>query len=150
MIIRDFNNLSSVNEQSLYLAGLINVHEIKNRRPRNPEETAKFNERVYTYKVRINENGAVKESPVCYKTFRSFHGVTAKRIQNIQKVLKNTGKAPVDKTGLYDHKYCRFTPEIQSSVVNHIRSFKGRQSHYSLKKTKKFYLPETLNVKKNV
>lgn len=49
---------------------------------------------------------------------------------------------------MYDHKHCRFTPEVQSSVVNHIRSFKGRQSHYSLKKTKKFYLPETLNVKK--
>lgn len=35
LIIRDFNNLSSLNEQSLYLAGLINAHEIKNRRPRN-------------------------------------------------------------------------------------------------------------------
>lgn len=74
--------------------------------------------------------------------------MTAKRIQNIQKALKSTGKAPVDKRELYDHKHCRFTPEVQSSVVNHIRSFKGRQSHYSLKKSKKFYLPETLNVKK--
>lgn len=33
-------------------------------------------------------------------------------------------------------------------VEEHIRSFKGRVSHYSLKKSRKLYLPETLNIKK--
>ena len=33
-------------------------------------------------------------------------------------------------------------------VREHIRSFKGRKSHYGLKKTEKLYLPEDLNVKK--
>lgn len=33
-------------------------------------------------------------------------------------------------------------------VEGHIRSFKGRVSHYSLKKSRKLYLPETLNIKK--
>ncbi|KAG5876212.1 hypothetical protein JTB14_010419 [Gonioctena quinquepunctata] len=33
-IIRDFDELSSYNEQSLYLTGLIAVHKVKNHRPR--------------------------------------------------------------------------------------------------------------------
>lgn len=147
-IISDFNELSSVNEQSLYLAGMINVHHVKNRRPRKNEDDAKFHENVFTYKVRITENDLVKEIPVCYKAFLSLHGVSAKRVQNIQKSLKITGKAPVDKRGIYDHKHCRSSPEVEASVINHISSFKGRQSHYSLNKTRKIYLPESLNVKK--
>lgn len=146
-IIRDFNDLSSHNEQSLYLTGLIAIHKVQNRRPRKNEEDAKFHESVFTYKVRIYENNEVTEIPVCYKAFLSLHGVSAKRIQNIQKSLK-TGKTPVDKRGLYDHKHCRSSPNVEARVVNHIASFKGRQSHYSLNKTRKIYLPESLNIKK--
>lgn len=147
-IIKGFNELSSYNEQSLYLTGLITLHNVKNRRPRKNEHDAKLHENVFTYKVRICDNNLVKEIPVCYKAFLSLHGVSAKRIQNIQKSLKVTGKAPVDKRGTYDHKHCRTSPDVEANVFSHINSFKGRQSHYSLNKTRKIYLPESLNVKK--
>lgn len=148
-IIKDFNELSSYNEQSLHLSGLISVYQIKNRRSRKGEDDAKFHENAYSYKVRIVVEYIVKEVPVCYKAFLSLHGISAKRVKNVQKALKNSAKAPVDKRGIYDHKHCRSTPDVQASVINHISSFKGRQSHYSLKKTRKIYLSETLNNKIN-
>lgn len=76
-IINDFNSLSSYNEQSLHLAGLINIHHIKNRRPRKDENEAKFHGNAYTYKVRIHENDQVEEVPICYRAFLSLHGVSA-------------------------------------------------------------------------
>lgn len=149
-IISQFNGLKNRNEQSLYLAGLITVYDIKKRRPRKSEDEAAFKDKSYTYKVRIKtDNGnQYEEIPVCYKAFLSLHGVTAKRVQNIQKALKCTGKAPTDLRGHYDHKHCRMTEEKTQVVINHIRSFKGRSSHYSLNKTKKTYLPEQLNISK--
>ncbi|KAG5883597.1 hypothetical protein JTB14_025171 [Gonioctena quinquepunctata] len=145
-IIRDFNELSSYNEQSLHLTGLIAVHKVKNRRPRKNEQDAKFYDNVFTYKVRIYDNNEAKDIPVCYKAFLSLHGVSGKRIQNIQKHLKISGTALVDTP--YDHKHCRATPDVEANVDSHIDSFKGRQSHYGLTKTKKIYLPESLNIKK--
>ncbi|PSN52604.1 hypothetical protein C0J52_19561 [Blattella germanica] len=38
--------------------------------------------------------------------------------------------------------------ETKNAVMDHIRSFKGRESHYSLKKSSKLYLSEELNIKK--
>ncbi|RUS86935.1 hypothetical protein EGW08_005340 [Elysia chlorotica] len=38
--------------------------------------------------------------------------------------------------------------EVNGAIGYKIRSFKGRQSHYSLKDSKKLYLPEDLNVNK--
>ena len=71
-IINNFNNLKSRNEQSLYLACLIRVHNVKKRRPTETEEEAKFFEKTYTYKVRIRSDGdQFEELPVCYKAFLS-------------------------------------------------------------------------------
>lgn len=93
-------------------------------------------------------NDLVKEIPVCYKAFMAVHGVKAKRIQNIQKSLKLTGKAPTDGRGKYDHKSIKTPENARQSVIDHITSFQGRRAHYSLSKTKKIYLPESLNIKK--
>lgn len=49
VIIKDFNCLNSYNEQSIYLAGLISMHEIKQRRSRKPELEASYNSKSYTY-----------------------------------------------------------------------------------------------------
>lgn len=65
-LINDFNNLTSNNEQSLHLADLINVHQVKNRRPRKNEDKTKFHVNAFTYKVRIHEDELIKEIPICY------------------------------------------------------------------------------------
>lgn len=109
---------------------------------------ANFNTNSYTYKVRIKNEGSANEVPVCYKAFCSLHGVSGKRVQNIQKALKETGKAPSDNRGQYDHRHCRVSEDTKQSVLDHIKSFKGRSCHYSLSKSKRIYLPDTLNISK--
>ena len=41
-----------------------------------------------------------------------------------------------------------FTKDKNVRIINHIRSYRGQQSHYSLKDSKKVYLPEDLNLSK--
>ena len=41
-----------------------------------------------------------------------------------------------------------FTKDKNERIINYIRSFRGQQSHYSLKDSKKVYLPEDLNLSK--
>lgn len=93
-------------------------------------------------------NGELKEVPVCYKAFLSLHGISAKRVQTLQKGLKTTGTAPKDMRGKHSSRPNKLSDVDLNSVIEHIGSFKGRKSHYSLKKSQKLYLPEELNIKK--
>ncbi|CAG4995246.1 unnamed protein product [Parnassius apollo] len=58
-----------------------------------------------------------------------------------------SGTAPSDKRGKSGSNKI-LDNNIKDLICNHIKSFKGRQSHYSLNDTKKEYLPEDLNIKK--
>ncbi|CAG4988051.1 unnamed protein product [Parnassius apollo] len=58
-----------------------------------------------------------------------------------------SGTAPSDKRGKSGSNK-RLDNNNKDLICNHIKSFKGRQSHYSLNDTKKKYLPEDLNIKK--
>ncbi|KAK9754294.1 hypothetical protein QE152_g1327 [Popillia japonica] len=114
-------------------------------RNRNPEEEAAYHDSTYSYRVRIKRDNKVVEIPVCYKAFLSIHGVTKGKVEYLQKSLKETGLAPKDKRG----KHCALTNKLPDDsykkVYDHINSFKGRLSHYSLHDSKKLYLPEELN-----
>lgn len=144
-IIRYFNTLV-YNEQNSYLAGLIFLLPVQRRRARN-EATAMLHDASYSFRVRTaSENGTV-DTPVCFKAFLSIHGIGRKRLENIQKSLKTSGSAPKDMRGKNKKKHA-LSQERLNEVLEHIRSFKGRESHYSRKKSEKVYLPEELNIKK--
>lgn len=147
-IVSEFNLLKSVDEQNIYLCGLISVCPIQQRRPRNAEDGAMLHDSSFAYRVRVSVDGETREVPVCFKAFLSLHGITKKKLEILQKSLKMTGKAPTDKRGRHLNRPLKLKPESQDLVVNHIRSFKGRQSHYSLKDSSKIYLPDDLNIKK--
>lgn len=147
-IIKYFNSLGSVSEQNLYLSGLINVHNVQRRRSRKLDDVSNVHAAAYSYKVKIKDsNESNKDVPVCFKAFISLHGITKGKIEYLQRSLKTTGKAPVDLRGKHEnHK--KIAADIKEKVFNHINSFKGRLSHYSLKDSKKMYLPEDLSIKK--
>lgn len=63
--------------------------------------------------------------PVCFKAFLSIHGIGRKRLENIQKSLKASGSAPIDKRGKNKKKHA-FSQKRLNEVLEHIRSFKGR------------------------
>lgn len=142
-IIRYFNSLKSVSEQNLYLSGLMNVNDVQRRRSRKLEaDETSFHTAAHSYKVKVkDEENNNKDVPVCFKAFISLHGITKGKVEYLQKSLKTTGRAPVDQRGRHEnHK--TVTLEIKEEVYNHINSFKGRLSHYSLKDSRKIYLPE--------
>lgn len=88
VILREFNSLSSYNEQNSHLAGLISLVPVQRRRPRKPQnEITRFNQSSYKYRVRVlNEEGATCDVPICYKAFLSIHGVSGR---HNSKFIKN-------------------------------------------------------------
>lgn len=143
-ILKNFNGLLSHDEQNSYLAGLMTVMPVKQRRPRQNETTATLHDASYSYRVRVHD----RDIPVCAKAFCSMHGITKNKLIYIKESLKLTGAAPKDKRGKHSAIHRKLDDLTKRFVCDHIKSFKGRQSHYSLKDTKKTYLPEELTIKK--
>ncbi|XP_074035892.1 uncharacterized protein [Leptinotarsa decemlineata] len=147
-ILSHFNNLPTNNEQNSYLCSLISVTPVQRRRNRKSEEEAVFHDSVFSYKIRVEEDDRIVETSVCYKAFLSIHGISKGKLEHLQKALKNRGTAPKDKRGQHSSKIRSLPDSTYQHVFDHISSFKGRLSHYSLNDSKKLYLPEELNITK--
>lgn len=148
-IINRFNLMSDRNEQNSYLCGLISILDIKRRRPRNEEGTANLRDNSFTYKIRVLQaDGSFREISVCQTAFINLHGITNRRLITLKRYLKECGKSCHDRRGTHQNRPHQISEETLEIVRGHIRSFKGRKSHYSLKDTRRIYLPETLTVKK--
>lgn len=145
-IINRFNSLM-VNEQNNYLAGLINVNSISQRRPRQPEDIAKLHDCSYSYRVRVKKQDCVEDIAVCFKAFQSLHGISKKKVEVIQRYVK-AGVHPVDGRGKHTNRPHALSKEVKDAVIEHIGSFKGEKAHYCLKDSKKTYLPSELNFSK--
>lgn len=148
-LIKNFNLMKSVDEQNIYLCGMITLHPVQQRRSRAADENfAKFHEGSYSYRVRITTEGNTSEVPVCQKAFLALHGIKSKKLEVLQKSLKFSGAPPKDQRGRHNTRPNKLSSDVRDSVIEHIKSFKGRQSHYSLKDSSKIYLPHELNIKK--
>lgn len=166
IIFENFYKIPTKNLQDSHLCGLIHVVPIKQRRSRKPQKqvlvqysdsvednTAADHEHAahYTYKVRTKQpdaNNSCKEVSVCKKAFLSLHGITPAQLRRLQSSLCECLKSPVDKRGLHKSRPNAIPIEVENLINDHIRSFKPRQSHYSLRHNpNRYYLPETLSVR---
>lgn len=147
-ILRDFNLLPTRDAQNLYLCGLITVYEVQRRRPRKDEDDANLHSATYAYRVRITNNDQTIDVPICFKAFMAIHGITQQRLKTLKKSLQETGNAPLDMRGKHSNRPRKLTEDVKNKAMEHIRSFRGRKSHYSLHESSKLYLSEDLNVKK--
>ncbi|PSN47129.1 hypothetical protein C0J52_14496 [Blattella germanica] len=151
----NFYTLESKDLQDSYLAGMITIQDVKQRRSRkqnvNPstsESTTFAHQGSLFYKVRVTKDGAVVDVPVCRNAFMSFHGITRGRLRTIQASLMSGQSSPRDSRGKHQNRPRSVPEEIQLLIMDHIRSFKPRQSHYSIRNNpRKLYLPETLTIK---
>lgn len=143
-IIRQFNELGNHQDQNLYLGGLITVHSVAQRRTRKKNNGGEPHQASYSYRVRC----ASKDVPVCQNAFRSLHGITGRRIQTLQSQLINEGKIKKDGRGKHVNRPHRLKDSVLEHIHEHIKSLKGRKSHYSLHESNKLYLSEELNIKK--
>lgn len=146
-LLHDFNLLNTRKEQSTYLSGLKDIMPVAQRRSRKAEYEAQLNDQSYKYKVRIPVDGHMVERNVCYKAFLSIFGISKKQLETLQKKLK-AGAPQVYRRGKHTNRPKKHSELILRSIEDHIKSFKGRQSHYSLHESQKVYLPDSLSVKK--
>lgn len=129
-IIKQFNALKNHDEQNLHLGGLISHIPVKRHRSRkNNDEDVEYHSYSYTYKIRVQRDNKAIEVPVCYKAMLSMHGISAKRLQNIQQQLVTLGRVKHDERGQHSNRKNRLPGEICTAVCEHIASFKSRKSH---------------------
>lgn len=137
-IFARLHNMESKNEQDVYLQGLMNVHEVKRRRPRVPGSN-RSNEKSFIYNILIGDT----KIQVCRATFLAVHGVSIKRVKRLQR-LAILGKSPKDLRG-HNVKGNAIPADTKILIRNHIESFEVKESHYSNKTVK--YLDARLNIK---
>lgn len=99
----------------------------------------------YKYKIR----DGVNEVLVCAKAFCSIYGISKERLRRIRLCLVKTGKSPKDRRGHHANRPRKTDRRVYTTIRDHIKSFKCRQSHYSRRDNPNvYYLPETLSCKK--
>lgn len=130
--------------QDAHLCGLISIHLIARKRPRNADpDTRKDHAASFTYKVRIGG----QDIPVCHKAFLSLHGISKNRVTRLQSSLLVTGMSPKSQQGRHHSRPRKLPDVVKKLVENHINSYQARKSHYSLRDNpQRRYLPEDLTV----
>lgn len=129
------------------MAGLISLHPVAQRRPRNNIEDAALNESSYSYKVRVIRDGSAVEVPVCFKGFQALFGIKPWKLHTIKKYLRTTAKPPIDGRGKHSNGPHKLPDVTRTAVMNFFGSLKGRKAHYSFKDSGKVYLPADSNIK---
>ncbi|XP_050298633.1 LOW QUALITY PROTEIN: uncharacterized protein LOC126737679 [Anthonomus grandis grandis] len=123
-IFQQFYTLSSKNEQDIFLQSLVDMMEVKQRRPRpgdkNIPKLKSF--KYYSFK------GSSKVE-ICVTAFLNLYAITYKRIRRIN-TLSSQGKSPNDLRGKMPRANT-FSEEIRNCVKEHIQSFLTKISHYS-------------------
>lgn len=140
-IFMNFRSINDKNQQDTFLQGLIEKTDVVRKRPRsldgvnNKPRAANF-----CYTLLVPEGNKIR---VCKKAFCSIFGVSENRVRRLTSLLLS-GKSPVDKRGSAP---CSFAKKGESvlQVIDHIKSFPTKISHYSSKEV--HYLSAELNVK---
>lgn len=160
-----FNMLESKDAQDSHLAGLISFCPPRQRRSRkrhqdvpqdNENHEVEFaadepllqkHQHLASFKYKIKDG--TREVLVCAKAFCSIYGISKERLRRIRLCLVKTGKSPQDRRGHHANKPRKTDGRVYTTIRDHIKSFKCRQSHYSRRDNPNiYYLPETLSCKK--
>lgn len=147
-IIKNMNSFKNNDEMNLYLSGLITLVPVQRRRARKTESEAGFRDCSAYYRVKIKRETGVEDIPVCKNAFVSLNGITRGKVDILVSKLKKSNEAPRDLRGLHKNHPYKMDEEIKKAVHEHINSFPSRNSHYSLKKSERTYLDDSLNIKK--
>lgn len=141
-IIKYFNELETHDEHNLYFRGLISHHPAKRHRSRlNHVEDAQYHTFSYNFKVRvIRENSAGETSVGILQSNTCITWFSAKRLQTIQHQLVTVGHIETDKRGRHSNQPHKLEENTASAICEHIKSFKGRKSHYSRQDSARTYL----------
>ena len=122
---------------------------MKRRRPRKTATEAALRDHSYQFYLPVrHQSGSYIHTQVCRHMFLSTFGITRRRISFLQHGLTSSGTPPVDKRGRHKSRPHALSHADKDSIHAHIKSLRGRKSHYSLSETRRIYLPEELNISK--
>lgn len=147
-ILRNMNSMKNNDEVNLHLGGLISVLPVQRRRPRKCENEAQFRDCSVFYRVRVKRENNVEEIQVCKKAFICLHGTTRGKIDCLVTKIKNDCTIPRDFRGTHKNRPHKMNEDAIKAVHEHINSFQSRNSHYSLKKSDRIYVDDSLNIRK--
>lgn len=142
-ILRSFNDIAKTDLQDVYLNGCIQGKTPDRKRPRNnTRQSGKGSRKLtFTYSVRVDN----ETKSVCLNAFMAFHGIGKTRLKRVR---HPETFIPMDMRGKHG-KQVAMDKEQKSQVLEHIRSFPKRVSHYSRSDNgQKRYLDERLNVRR--
>ena len=120
---------------------MIRVSSPKRRRPR--ANTRKSTSMIVAYHIPVGLNRYMK--PVCAKFFAKLFGFGHSRLNTIAKSVM-CGEECRERSG-GDHKKEKFAAK-REKVISFISNLKGRESHYSRKKSQRLYLSSELSISK--
>jgi hypothetical protein len=139
------NKLLSVPEktaQDNFIASFISLQPIKRRRPRPKSKNQRPNAHNVSYSLVTKDRRVI---PVCKKFFCSVMLVKPTRLRTITTSVSK-GLHITEKRG-GDRKSQKSAVKKQM-VVDFIKKLRGKESHYSRKKSKRIYLDYNLNITK--
>ena len=146
-IIMQMNRFKTKNEQSIYIASMVHLHTVAQRTTKGASRRSI----TFSYEVKLTSNETDEQNTisldVCKNAFMQLLGITAQNLRTVQCSLKHNGMPPVDKRGKNPKKW-KLSEKTVELVMKHISSYKGQLSHYSLKTSKRIYLPAALNKSK--
>lgn len=93
-------------------------------------------------------NIAGSEFAVCKAGFCALHGINKSRVERLAQHKRNNITPPADRRGKHTSRPNKLPVDTVGKVIQHIKSFPVRSSHYSRQSTKKKYLNPDLNVNK--
>lgn len=137
------NNFNTKNEQDIYLQGLMETSEVKNKRNRKaPEGSRKL--KTYSCKYYINFENSKRE--VCREAFISLFGLSKKKVLRLSK-LKSECLTPNDMRGkAATSRHNIINGEYLQKIHDFIEALPIKEVHYSNDIRKK-YLSSSLNCK---
>lgn len=150
VLLNGFSSFKDKDSQDSFLQGLIEKHEVQNRRNKqarpNPctvigTSNHVKKERNFSFKYYISKAG--EKVLVCKKAFVAVYGISDKRVVRLCKLLVNN-KGPVDKCGK-NRSGNAISGEVCQKIHDHIESYPSKVCHYE--KSEKYYLDSRLNIK---
>ncbi|XP_051158212.1 uncharacterized protein LOC127279729 [Leptopilina boulardi] len=138
------------NAQSAILLSCLSSVPKKNAKNKEIESVESTSRRLnsFNYTIRLS-NGETKK--ICQKTLCDIYAVSHKRIQNLQKKMKDGKVDPKDERGKHLNRPHRIIEDTRHLVREHIKSFPQMENHYSQNKIStdnRMYLNSSLTLNK--
>ena len=137
VLFDSFYNMSTENEQDLYLQSQLLSESIERRRPRNEDRE---DQRERRHAIQYSVSNGEKRFEACKAAMLSIFALNEKRLRRITDLLRE-GRTPVEGRGGAHHTI----PGDRAMLVDlHIRSFPVKETHYGPTGVK--YLDARLNI----